>query len=222
MKYGNGSMSAQGLFQNNTGYNSFSLNTNLNNVNVSTLFYAFDNFGMQSLTDKNIRGNLTADINLQGKLTPDARLITDGFKSLLNFNLQNGELINFKPMQQIHDKILKKRNLSDVRFADLYDSIEVRGENVTINRMEIRSSVLTMFVNGIYNMKTGPDMSIQVPLSNLKANKDSVLVNKGTKQHQGVSVRLRMRRGANGKLDVSWDPFDKANKEMNETEQPVF
>jgi len=220
MKYGNGSMFAQGLFQNNTGYNSFSLNTKLNNVNVSTLFYAFNNFGMQSLTDKNIRGNLTADITLQGKLTPDARLITDGFKSLVNFNLQNGELINFKPMQQIHDKILKKRNLSDVRFADLYDSIEVRGENVTINRMEIRSSVLTMFVNGMYNLKTGPDMSIQVPLSNLKANKDSVLVNKGIQKNQGISVRLRMRRGANGKLDVSWDPFDKANKEMNKQEDP--
>ena len=218
MKYGNGSMSAQGLFQNNPGYNSFSLNTNLINVNVSTLFYAFDNFGMQSLTDKNIRGNLTADINLKGKLTPEARLITDGFKSLVNFNLRNGQLINFKPIQQIHDKILKKRNLSDVRFADLHDSIEVRGENITINRMEIRSSVLTMFVNGMYNMKTGPDMSIQVPLSNLKANKDSVLVNKGTKQNQGISVRLRMRRGADGKLDVTWDPFDKANKEMNQNE----
>ncbi len=88
--------------------------------------------------------------------------------------------------------------------------------------MEIRSSVLTMFVNGMYNFKTGPDMSIQVPLSNLKANKDSVLVNKGTKQNQGISVRLRVRRGTNGKLDLSWDPFDKANKEMNKNEDPGF
>jgi hypothetical protein len=189
---------------------------------VSNLFYAFDNFGMESLTDKNIRGNLTADIILEGRLTPDARLITDGFKSLVKFNLQNGELINFKPMQQIHDKILKKRNLSDIRFADLHDTLEVRGENITINRMEIRSSVLTLFVNGMYNMKTGPDMSIQVPLSNLRANKDSVIVNKGIQRNQGISVRLRLRRNANGKLDVSWDPFDKANKEMTRDEQPVF
>jgi hypothetical protein len=222
MKHGYGSMAVQGLLQNNTNYNFFSLNTQLHNVNVSSLFYAFDNFGMESLTDKNIRGNLTADIILEGRLTPDARLITDGFKSLVKFNLQNGELINFKPMQQIHDKILKKRNLSDIRFADLHDTLEVRGENITINRMEIRSSVLTLFVNGIYNMKTGPDMSIQVPLSNLRANKDSVIVNKGIRHNPGISVRLRLRRSANGKLDVSWDPFDKANKEMIKDEQPVF
>ena len=35
------------------------------------------------------------------------------------------------------------------------------------------STVLHMFVEGIYNMKTGPDLSIQVPLSNLKNNKDA-------------------------------------------------
>jgi hypothetical protein len=74
----------------------------------------------------------------------------------------------------------------------------------------------------MYNMKTGPDMSIQVPLSNLKANKDSVLVNKGIHRNPGISVRLRVRRGADGKLDVSWDPFDKANKEMNKNENPGF
>jgi hypothetical protein len=71
-------------------------------------------------------------------------------------------------------------------------------------------------------MKTGPDMSIQVPLSNLKANKDSILVNKGIHRNQGISVRLRVRRGADGKLDVSWDPFDKANKEMNKNENSDF
>ena len=213
-------MYLNGFMQNDTGSNSFGLETQLNNINVSSLFYVFDNFGLQSMTDKNIHGNLTANISMEGHLTPNAQLIKDGFKSSINFNLKNGQLLNFQPFEQIHQKFLRKRNLSDVRFADLHDSIEVHGENITINRMEIRSSVLTMFVNGTYNMKTGPDMSIQVPLSNLKANKDSVIVNKGTQRNQGISVRLRLRRNADGKLDISWDPFDKANKEMNKNEIP--
>ena len=220
LKHGNGSMSLNGFMQNDTGSNSFALETRLNNINVSSLFYGFDNFGFQSMTYKNIHGNLSANISMEGSITPGAQLIKEGFKSSIQFNLKNGQLLNFPPFEQIHQKFLRKRNLSDVRFADLYDSIEVNGENITINRMEIRSSVLTMFVNGIYNMKTGPDMSIQVPLSNLKANKDSVIVNKGTQRNQGISVRLRLRRGADGKLDVTWDPFDKANKEINKNENP--
>ena len=220
LKQGKGSMNLNGFMQNDTASNSFALETQLNNINVSSLFYVFDNFGLQSMTDKNIHGNLTANISMEGRLTSSAQLIKDGFKSSINFNLKNGKLINFQPFEQIHQKFLRKRNLSDVRFADLYDSIKVRGDNIIINRMEIRSSVLTMFVNGMYNMKTGPDMSIQVPLSNLKANKDSVILNKGTQRNQGISVRLRVRRGANGKLDLSWDPFDKANKELNKKEDP--
>jgi hypothetical protein len=222
LKHDKGRMKLQGFLKNDTNNNSFALQTQMSNINVSSLFYIFNNFGLTSITDKNIKGSLTANISMEGSLTPKAQLIKNGFKSSIQFNLKNGQLLNFPPFEQIHQKILKKRNLSDVRFADLYDSIEVRGENITINRMEIRSSVLTMFVNGIYNMKTGPDMSIQVPLSNLKANRDSVIVNKGIQSHPGISVRLRLRRGADGKLDVSWDPFDKANKEMNKTENPVF
>ena len=220
LKHGDGSMYLNGFMQNDTGTNSFGLETRMKNINVSSLFYVFDNFGLPTMTDKNIHGSLSADISMEGRLTPDAKLIQEGFKSTIQFNLRNGQLLNFPPLEQIHQKILRKRNLSDVRFADLHDSIEVNGENITINRMEIRSSVLTMFVNGIYNMKTGPDMSIQVPLSNLKANKDSVIVNKGIQHNQGISVRLRVRRGADGKLDISWDPFDKANKEMNKNENP--
>jgi AsmA-like C-terminal region len=222
LKHGKGSMYLKGFMQNDTSSNSFALETQMNNINVSSLFYVFDNFGLLSITDKNISGNLSADVSMQGRLTPHAQLIKDGFKSSIYFDLKNGQLLNFPPLVQINKKYLKKRNLSDVRFADLYDSIEVRGDNITFDRMEIRSSVLTMFVNGIYNMQTGPDMSIQVPLSNLKANKDSVIVNKGNRHNPGISVRLRLRRGPDGKLDVSWDPFDKANKEMNKNENPGF
>ena len=79
---------------------------------------------------------------VHGRPTPDAQLIKEGFKSSIQFNLKNGQLLNFPPLEQIHQKFLRRRNLSDVRFADLFDSIEVNGENITINRMEIRSSVL--------------------------------------------------------------------------------
>ncbi len=220
LKHGDGHMYLNGFMQNDTASNAFGLETQLNNINVSSLFYVFDNFGLHTMTDKNIKGNLTANIHMRGSLTPNAQLIQKEFKSSIHFNLKNGQLLNFPPLEQIQNKILKKRNLSDVRFADLYDSIEVRGDNIVVNRMEIRSSVLTLFVNGIYNTRTGPDMSIQVPLSNLKANKDSVIVNKGTQRNQGISVRLRVRRNAKGKLDVSWDPFDKANKEMDKNVIP--
>ena len=140
-------------------------------------------------------------------------------KGFVKFNLENGQLINFEPVQKIQETVFKKRNFSDIQFADLHDLLEINGENITINRMEIRSTVLHMFVEGMYNIKTGPDLSIQVPLSNLKNKPDAELTNKGINSKTGVSARLRAQRGENGKVKISWDPFNKAGKQMKKKKQ---
>jgi AsmA-like C-terminal region len=214
LQHANGSIMLDGILRNAPSSNPFSFNAQLRNINVSKIFTAFNNFGLKSPTDKNIKGDLTADITMQGGLTTRAQVIPEELKGFVKFNLHNGQLVDFEPVQKISQTVFKNRNFSDIQFADLHDLLEINGEIITINRMEILSTVLTMFVEGRYNMKTGPNLSIQVPLSNLKKNKDSVLVNKGIFSKTGVSARLRAQRGADGKLKISWDPFNKAGKQI--------
>jgi uncharacterized protein involved in outer membrane biogenesis len=214
LEHSGGSIAIQGILHNDSSSNPFSFKTELRKVNVSKIFYAFNNFGMKSLTDKNISGALTADITLHGGLTTKAQLIPEQLKGFVKFNLQNGRLIDFEPLQKAIQTVLKDRNFSDIQFAELHDLLELNGHDITINRMEIRSSVVTMFVEGMYNMKTGPDISIQIPLSSLKKQRDSVeLVNKGINSKTGVSARLRARTGDDGKIKISWDPLNKASKQ---------
>jgi hypothetical protein len=212
LQHGGGRIMMKGLLRNAPASNPFSYKAQLKNINVSKIFAAFNNFGLKSLTDKNIGGTLTADVTMQGGLTTKAQIIPDELKGFVKFNLQNGQLVDFEPVQKIQQTIFKTRNFSDIQFADLHDLLEINGKNITINRMEIRSTVLSMFVEGVYNMQTGPDLSIQVPLSNLKKNKDSVLVNKGISSKPGISARLRAQRGEDGKIKITWDPFNKAGK----------
>ena len=213
LQHAGGSVYMQGLLRNEPNSNPFSFNAQLKDVNVSKIFTAFNNFGLKSPTYKNIAGTMTADVTLQGRFTNKAQLIQDDLKGFVKFNLQNGQLIDFEPVQKIQQTVFKNRNFSDIQFADLHDLLEINGNNITINRMEIHSSVITMFVEGIYNVKNGPDLSIQVPLSNLKAAKNSELANKGIHSKTGVSARLRAQRGDDGKVKISWDPFNKASKQ---------
>lgn len=219
LQHAGGSVFLSGLLRNEAVSNPFSIKTQLKNIDVSKIFYAFNNFGLKSPTDKNIVGALTADITLQGSFTNKAALIQDDLKGFVKFNLADGQLVDFEPVQKIQETVFKKRDFSDIHFADLHDLLEINGQNIFINRMEIRSSVLSMFVEGVYNMHTGPDLSIQVPLSNLKASKDSVLANKGISSKTGISARLRAQRGPDGKLKISWDPFNKAGKALK-TQKP--
>jgi AsmA-like C-terminal region len=212
LQHGGGSIFIQGILNNDPTSNPFSFKAQLKNVNVNKMFTAFNNFGLKSPTDKNIGGSLSADVTLQGGLTTKGQLIPDELKGFVKFDLENGQLVDFEPIQKISQTVFKNRNFSDIQFAELHDLLEINGENITINRMEIHSTVLTMFVEGMYNIKTGPDLSIQVPLSNLKANKDAELANKGIYSKTGVSARLRAKRGEDGKIKITWDPFNKAAK----------
>jgi hypothetical protein len=69
-----------------------------------------------------------------------------------------------------------------------------------------------LFVEGLYDTKKGTDMSIQVPVSNLSKEENEDLENTG---RAGVNVRLRAKTGEDGKLNISFDPFNKASKERN-------
>jgi AsmA-like C-terminal region len=212
LQHANGNIIMEGILRNESSSNPFSFKAQLRNINVSKIFAAFNNFGLKSPTDKNIGGILSADVTMDGGVNTNAQLIPGELKGFVKFNLQNGQLTNFEPIQKISQTIFKSRNFSDIQFADLHDLLEINGQSITVNRMEIRSSVLTMFVEGIYNMKKGPDLSIQVPLSNLKANKDSVLTNKGIFSKTGPSARLRAKWDDNNKIKITWDPFNKSGK----------
>ena len=143
-----GSMNLQGILRNDPSSNPFSFNAQLRTVNVSKIFYAFNNFGLKSPTDKNISGALTADITMQGAVTTKAQLISDELKGFVKFNLENGQLMNFEPVQKIQETVFKKRDFSNIQFADLHDLLEIKGDNIIVNRMEINSTVLHMFVEG--------------------------------------------------------------------------
>lgn len=145
-------------------------------------------------------------------------MIPDSTRGQIDFNLQQGRLVHFEPLQKISQTVFKNRNFSDIRFADLHDLFIVNGNSITLNRMEIRSTLITMFVEGEYHMKKGADLSIQVPLSNLKNKADDHLPeNLGIHSRTGPSARLRAKNGDDGKLKITWDPFKKAVRNMKKS-----
>ncbi|HEY4338029.1 MAG TPA: AsmA-like C-terminal region-containing protein [Puia sp.] len=200
--------------------NPISLESHLNQVDLPKLFTAFNDFGQDAVTGRNLKGRLSADIRLDGALTDKARMVPNSLKGSLDFTIADGQLIDFAPMEKIRVAVLKNKDLSEIRFADLKSHLDLDSTTLTFQRMEIRSTAFTLYAEGIYDLRTGPDMSLQVPISNL-SKKQSQNPNippdsRGNDSKAGVSVRLRARRGDDGKLKVTWDPFKKALKKVKE------
>jgi hypothetical protein len=188
------------------------IHSKMENVNVKELFRSFNNFGLHSLTSENISGNFSADINLTSMLDANNDLYQEANRGYVDFSLMNGRLVNFAPLMEIDNKFLQKRNLSDVSFAELKDRLDLNGNDVNINRMEIRSTAVNMYIEGVFSFANNTDLSIQVPLHGQKKNQTETPENKGVNAKTGMSVFLRAKDDKDGKLKINYDMFGKFRK----------
>ncbi|HYC30043.1 MAG TPA: AsmA-like C-terminal region-containing protein, partial [Chitinophagaceae bacterium] len=182
LNHADGTLAMDGALESVQGNTSrLNLNANLQNINISKLFNAFNNFGLDDISSKNIRGILNTSINLTGIIDNNAAVMPSSLNGTIDLSLKKGELIDFEPLQKMSVFLLKKRDFSNLEFAELKNRFQLQGQSILINRMEVQSTALSMFVEGLYDMKgDSTDLVIQVPLSNLKKRKpDYVPENKG-------------------------------------------
>lgn len=212
LNHAGGSMNVKGMMKNGAEKNTVTLNVDMQKMNIPELFTAFNNFGQDAVTNKNLRGKLSAKINYKTSITNKADLVQGDSDGTIDFLLEGGELTNFEPLEKISEKAFKKQDFSDIRFADLKNRLDVKGTAFIINSMDIRSTALNFTVEGVYDVKKGTDMFIKLPFRNLLKSQANTDISDGGKPARGLSLRLRAKTGDDGKLKVSWDPLRLAKR----------
>ncbi|MEO5893324.1 MAG: AsmA-like C-terminal region-containing protein [Ferruginibacter sp.] len=215
MNHGGGSMHMKGsLLNQKANYLLATLNTSMENVDVSKILKAFDNFGQDAIMSQNLNGKLTAKIDATLGLDEAGNVFPNSVVSTVDFSLKDGSLINFEPVKKLQNFLFKNRDFENIRFAELKDRLEIGNRDIKVNRMEIQSTVLSFFVEGIYSMKGNTDISIQVPLNNLKKRgADYNPENVGTDKKAKKSIYIRGRPGSDGNINFKLDLFNKYKKE---------
>jgi hypothetical protein len=218
MEHAGGHMDINGsLHTQKINYHQAKVNVNMNNVDVSKTLAAFDNFGQDGITSQSLKGKMTSEINATMGLDNDGNAYPATIEGTVDFSLKNGALINYEPIKRLQNFLLKNRDFNNIQFAELKNRLEIKNQEVKINRMEIQSSILTMFVEGIYSMKGTTDLSIQVPLSNIRGRDSSYIPkNMGTDKKVGSSIYLRGKPGKDGNVQFKLDLFNKFRKDKDE------
>ncbi|MGZ5254143.1 MAG: hypothetical protein ACXWV4_07300, partial [Flavitalea sp.] len=212
MNHAKGKLDIKGKLVEGNNRNELSFKSNLTKINLPIMFNAFSDFGQDAITSKNIEGNITAEVNFKTAITPDAKILRNMNSGTIDFIVEGLELNNFEPIQKVGEKAFKKRDFSNIKFADLKNRLVVDGTAFKMERMEIRSSVITMFVRGVYDVQNGTDMRIVVPVKTLLGNNENTDLSDEGKSKRGVSIRLRAQTGDDGKLQVGWDPLRRGGK----------
>lgn len=196
--------------------NDFTANTHvtIQNADVRKAFYAFNNFGQEGISYTNLRGTLNNDAVVDLQLDDKGAVKPGSIQGTVNFSILNGALINYTPVLAIQDYVLKNRDLNNIEFAEIKNNLTIKQNQVIIPRMEIASTAMRIFVEGVYGVMGSPtDISIQVPLSNLSKPEDGAKArNKGLNAKVGSSVYLRAKSKPDGKIKVGLDLFRKFRK----------
>jgi hypothetical protein len=179
---------------------------NASNIAVKELFKAFDNFHQKAITDQNLEGRISFDTKFGLRIDDDFNVIMPSFKGDVNMIVRNGRLINVEAIHNMSNFLFRRRDFDDVRFAQINGKISVTHRDMQISRMEVQSTVLTLFLEGKYSLDNNTNLSIQVPLSNLKKrDKGYVPRNVGVDAKIGPSVYLLAKSSPDGKTDITYD-----------------
>lgn len=185
----------------------------LNRTDVQSVFYSLNNLGQKAITDQNIQGKLDADFVFESTLRDNATLLAESMRGKLDIALTNAEVRDFEPFQKMKNILFRKRNFDQVRFAPIRKQFFLNGQEIEVKEMEIESNIFTLFVNGTYSFGRKTDLSIQIPLQNLK-RRDSTyqLAQHDLEYMKGANVFLRAV-DEGGEVNIKYDPLKKFRKD---------
>jgi|GEM_PF-959090 len=175
----------------------------IKNAQVEDIFKAFENFGQPTITAENIRGRWSSEGTFRTFVDTDYGPLPETMRGDMRIQLRDGELIKFGPLKRLQKFIFKKRDFDNVRFATIQNRFRLRGQDIQIDQMEVESSVLTMFIDGLYSLKNRTNLRIQVPLSNLRRRDSTYLLTRHD-PFKGSNVFLRAS-DESGEMKVSLD-----------------
>lgn len=186
------------------------LTAEVRDADIKKFFTSFKNFSQSTITSSNLSGKVSARVQLKATVDEQYNIQMPTLKGDVDFKIRDGKIQDFEPLQKMSNFLFKKRDFTDVQFAEIRSHFRLTGQTLDISRMEIESSVLTLFLEGRYSLADSTDMSIQVPLSNLKKrDKTYEPENVGVDAKVGPSVFLRVSKGKDGKMGITYVPFKK-------------
>jgi len=187
----------------------------VNHANIRQFFYAFNNFNQNAISYKNLEGDVKMDVKFNTDVANDYTVKTSSMTGDIHLIINDGKLDHYEPLQKMNNFLFKNRDFDVVQFGEIATHLTLAGSEITIERMEIESSLLRMFLEGRYSFSDSTDLSVQLPLSNLKKrDKTYQPKNIGVDAKAGPSIFLHVYKDAMGKTVFAYDPFKRHVKKV--------
>ncbi len=168
----NGSCSFQTSFREmNDGNLILETTGTISSIDIAQLFDQFENFDQTTLTSKNIKGTLTANIyELTMIWDRDYKLLENSIHNKTDMKIENGELIDYKPLESLSG-FVDIKDLKHIVFSTLENEVEINDKWIYIPAMKIESSAMDLFMSGKHSFENDIDYQFKLSLADVLVRK---------------------------------------------------
>jgi hypothetical protein len=140
----------------------FSPNLTLKNVDLDKLMFKFENFGQDHLVSENLHGKISGTMNGKIHMHADMVPIIDDSDLHMEFTVNNGSLNHYSAFDALSDYFADK-NLDQVRFDTLQNSLDLKHGELSIPSMHINSSLGYFELSGKQHTDMTMEYYLRVP-----------------------------------------------------------
>lgn len=146
----------------------------ISNVNITQMFYVFENFGQadgtETIGDKNVSGVLNSEVTFASMWDNKLNVNEKKIYTFADVNIEQGELKDFEPLMAL-SRFINVEELKDIKFNTLHNTIEIKDRIVNMPKMEIKSSAVDVIMSGTHDFDNMIDYHFVVSLDELRARK---------------------------------------------------
>lgn len=196
------------------------------NVNISKLFERFNDFEQSEITHKNLEGYLTSDILYEQTFDEKGRVDLKSVVGLGEIEISKGRLKDYKSLEAL-SKFVELKELRDIKFSDLKNTIEIKNEVITLPNMKIKNNALNLELSGTHSFNNEMDYNIKIFISDILAAKYDFVKRrkekKVDKEKGGIGTYIHMY-GTPDNLKIEYDKKSVTKKIAEEvkTERKAF
>ena len=142
----------------------------LNGINIDSIFFVFENFNQDFLTDAHLKGRIFASIDASMDLDHHLNLISQSLVADIVTTIRQGELNDFEPMMKLAN-YLDEEQLDRLRFSDIENNIHIENQTIYLPQMEVKSNVTDIKITGTHTFDQRINYRLVTPLTS-KASRD--------------------------------------------------
>lgn len=158
----------------------FESRSKLDGLKLNELFYAFENFDQEVILSENVDGTANAQMFVAFEFGQNLKTESTSIESEIDLQVIDGKLKNVKALEDIGSYLRESalyrtaidldkldRKLKLIEFDTLSNQITIHNEEVSIPKMKITSSALTLNASGIHSFQNQIDYAINFRLSDI-------------------------------------------------------